>query len=66
MAILEGYVFRPVNRGDRITGDRLSEKVVWQMLKPYAIAVGLAGIAPHDLRRYAESRTMPNAITGRA
>jgi integrase len=47
----EGYVFRPVNRGDRITGDRLSEKVVWQMLKPYAVAVGLAGIAPHDLRR---------------
>ena len=50
-AVSEGYVFRPVNRGDRIIGDRLSEKVVWQMLKPYAIAVGLAGIAPHDLRR---------------
>jgi site-specific recombinase XerD len=29
----------------------LSEKVVWQMLKPYAVSVGLAGIAPHDLRR---------------
>jgi site-specific recombinase XerD len=51
MSVSEGHVFRPVNRGDRVTGDRLSEKVVWQMLKPYAIAVGLAGIAPHDLRR---------------
>jgi site-specific recombinase XerC len=28
----DGQVFRPVIRGDRITGDRLGEKVVWQML----------------------------------
>ncbi len=51
VAVSESHVFRPVNRGDRITGDRMSEKVVWQILKPYAIAVGLTGIAPHDLRR---------------
>jgi integrase len=47
----DGYVFRPVNRADRLGGERLSEKVVWQMLQPYAKAVGLPGIAPHDLRR---------------
>jgi site-specific recombinase XerD len=29
----------------------MSEKVVWQLLQPYATAAGLAGIAPHDLRR---------------
>jgi site-specific recombinase XerD len=29
----------------------MSEKVVWQLLQPYALASGLAGIAPHDLRR---------------
>jgi integrase len=29
----------------------MSEKVAWQLLQPYAVAAGLAGIAPHDLRR---------------
>ena len=38
----------------------LSEKVVWQLLQQYAAAMGAPGIAPHDLRRYAESRIMPN------
>src|SRR5579864_7753029 len=27
-----GFVFRPVNRGDEVCGDALSEKVVWQFL----------------------------------
>jgi site-specific recombinase XerD len=43
--------FRPVNRGDQISGMRLSEKVVWQTLKSYVVAAGLSNIAPHDLRR---------------
>jgi site-specific recombinase XerD len=46
-----GHVFRPVNRGDELQGDRMSEKVVWQMLIGYAKTAGLAGIAPHDCRR---------------
>jgi site-specific recombinase XerD len=46
-----GHVFRPVNRVGCVTGDRLGEKVVWQMIKPYAEVAGVAGIAPHDLRR---------------
>jgi site-specific recombinase XerD len=29
----------------------LSEKVVWQLIRPYAEAAGVAGIAPHDCRR---------------
>src|ERR1700681_511338 len=28
------HVFRPVNRAGAVTGDRLGEKVVWQMIKP--------------------------------
>src|SRR5450756_710682 len=32
----DGHVFRSVNRADRLTGDRLGEKVVWQLIKPYA------------------------------
>jgi site-specific recombinase XerD len=50
-AITEGHLFRPINRGDQVLGDRLSEKVVWQMLKSYVVAAGLPDIAPHDLRR---------------
>src|SRR5258708_1412733 len=49
--IVDGYVYRPVNRADRVAGERLGEKVVWQMLQEYAEAVGVPGIAPHDLRR---------------
>ena len=32
-------------------GRRPGEKVVWQLIKPYAEAAGVPGIAPHDLRR---------------
>jgi integrase len=49
--VTDGYLFRPVNRGDQVIGDRLSEKVVWQMLKPYAAIIGVPHIAPHDTRR---------------
>src|SRR5260370_177665 len=47
----EGRVFRPGNRGDRVGAEGLTEKVVWQLLQPYAEAAGVPGIAPHDLRR---------------
>jgi integrase len=51
VGVSDGYIFRPVNRADRAGGDRLGEKVVWQLIKPYADAAGVPGIAPHDLRR---------------
>src|SRR5216684_1525415 len=38
--VADGYVFRPVNRADVVAGERLGEKVVWQMLQQYAKAVG--------------------------
>jgi site-specific recombinase XerD len=49
--VTEGNLFRPVRRGDQVCGQRMSEKVVWQLLQPYALAAGVPGIAPHDLRR---------------
>jgi integrase len=49
--VAAGHVFRPVNRGGTVTGKRLGEKVVWQMLRRYAAEVGVPGLAPHDLRR---------------
>jgi integrase len=48
-----GCRFRPVLRGDVVRGDVLSEKAVWQLLRPYATAAGVPGIAPHDCRRTA-------------
>jgi integrase len=62
--LADGSVFRPVNRADRVAGENLGEKVVWQMLQQYAADVGVPGIAPHDLRSYAERQTMPNALGG--
>jgi integrase len=52
-----GIVLRPINRGGKVWGERITEKVVWQMLQRYASEVGLSGIAPHDLRRHA-----PNSV----
>jgi site-specific recombinase XerD len=49
--VADGHVFRPVNRAGQAQGVGLSEKVVWQLLQPYALAAGVPGIAPHDLRR---------------
>jgi integrase len=51
VGIAEDFLFRPLNRGDQVCGDRLSEKVVWQMLKPHVAAIGVPQVAPHDLRR---------------
>jgi integrase len=49
--VADGYLFRPVNRAGQAQGLGLSEKVVWQLLQPYALAAGVPGIAPHDCRR---------------
>jgi murein tripeptide amidase MpaA len=34
------------NRADHVCGEVLSEKVVWQLIKPYAEVAGVPGIAP--------------------
>src|ERR1022692_872450 len=49
--LADGHVLRPVNRADQVQGERMTEKVVWQLLQPYATAAAVPGIAPHDLRR---------------
>ena len=45
----EGHVLRPINHADQVRGERMSEKVVWQLLQPYA-AAGILGISPHGLQ----------------
>ena len=49
-----GRLFRCVCRAGKTWGNMVSERVVWHVVKQYAKAVGLAQVAPHDLRRYAE------------
>ena len=44
-SVTEGHVFRAVNRRDQVQAAAMSEKVVWQILQPYAEAAGLAGMA---------------------
>jgi integrase len=48
--VVDGHVFRSINRGGQVQGKVLSEKVVWQLLRPYAASAGVPGIAPHDCR----------------
>jgi integrase/recombinase XerD len=57
--VVDGHVLRPINRGDQVRGERMTEKVVWQVIQPYATAAGVPGIAPHDLRHRADSPVMP-------
>jgi len=46
----DGPVFRSMNRGDQAQAAALSEKVVWQLLQPYAVA-GACRNCTHDCRR---------------
>ena len=50
-SIESGRLWRSINRGGRVWGEGLTEKVVWQVVEQYAAEAGLANIAPHDLRR---------------
>src|SRR5271170_5360217 len=38
--VAAGHVFQQVNRSGAVTGERLGEKVVWQMLRQYAGEIG--------------------------
>jgi site-specific recombinase XerD len=49
--ISEGNVFRPVNKGGRTTGERMTEQAIYNLVIEYAQALGFGRLAPHDLRR---------------
>ncbi len=46
-----GRIFRRVTKMGRIRGDSITEKAVWHVVKEYAKRIGVAKLAPHDLRR---------------
>jgi integrase/recombinase XerD len=50
--IRTGRIFRPINKGDVISGAEIKdEKAVWRLVMRYAKATDLGRLAPHDLRR---------------
>jgi site-specific recombinase XerD len=49
--ISRGRIFRKVTKMGRIWGDSMTEKAVWHVVKECAKTIGVAKLAPHDLRR---------------
>ena len=50
-AIDRGRLFRRVNKVGRAWGEGITERAVWHIVKESAKTVGIARLAPHDLRR---------------
>ena len=46
-----GRVFRPVNKGGNIAGETMTAQSIFETVKSYAAGIGMATLAPHDLRR---------------
>src|SRR3989442_1876731 len=59
-AIDQGRLFRRVNKVGKTWGDGMTVKAGCDVGKESARSIGVAKLAPHDLRRYAESRIMPS------
>ena len=49
--IVRGRIFRKVTKMGRIWGDSMTEKAVWHVVKECAKGIGVAKLAPHDIRR---------------
>jgi integrase len=49
--IIEGTVFRSINKSGSVWGDGMTPKVLWEVVKEAARRAGIEKLAPHDLRR---------------
>jgi site-specific recombinase XerD len=49
--VVEGVVFRAVNKGDRVVGDGITPQAIYNVIVGYAEVLKDKGVAPHDLRR---------------
>ena len=49
--ITEGVIFRSINKAGRVWGNGMTAKVLWQVVRDSASSLGIAKVAPHDLRR---------------
>lgn len=60
--ITSGLILRQVNKAGRVVENGLSSKVIWNIVRRAGAKCAIPGVAPHDLRRYAEYRIMPNSL----
>ncbi len=49
--VVDGFVFRAVNKGDNVTGDGITPQAIRNVVADYAEKLKHSGVAPHDLRR---------------
>lgn len=49
--MVNGIVFRPINKAGRLTGERMTEQAIYNLVTQYAALLGVGKLAPHDLRR---------------
>ncbi len=49
--IKEGTIFRRITRWGSVWGSKISEKLVWSIVRERATHAGIDRLAPHDLRR---------------
>ena len=49
--IRSGRLFRRVSSAGRVWGEKVTEKLVWHVVKEFATKIGVNKLAPHDLRR---------------
>jgi site-specific recombinase XerD len=49
--VIEGCVFRAINKGGHVWGEGLTANVIWSVVQDYAGEIGVGKLAPHDLRR---------------
>src|SRR5437667_9856022 len=50
-ALDRGRLFRRVSKVGKAWGEGITEKAVWHIVKESARSIGVAKLAPHDLRR---------------
>jgi integrase len=55
-----GVVFRRVSGLGKIWGEGITPKAIWHIVKTAAKRAGVKDLTPHDLRRYAAWKNMPN------
>jgi integrase len=49
--VREGKLVRPIDKKGQLAGESVTPKVIWWIVLGYARQLGLANLAPHDLRR---------------
>lgn len=50
-AVTSGVLFRSMRRGDHLQTDGMTAQAIFDVVKTYAAQMGIAKLAPHDLRR---------------